>query len=116
MSVRLMSKVFCLAIPPKEKLLLLALADCADDDGHECWPSLRFLAWKTSLSQRHVRRLISSFRDKGVLISIGREGGGRRRSVIYRIDLGLLPEKDPLGRGNIGLSPVDYSRKQKKPG
>ncbi len=113
MSVRMMSKVFGLDVDPAEKLLLLALADHADDDGHNCWPSVPYLAWKTSLSDRHVRRMMKSLRDKGVLIPVEREGGGRQRSVIYQMDLGPLPAKEPLKRESKGLSPVDEIRKKK---
>ena len=111
MSVKMMSKVFGLAIEPGIKLLLLALTDHADDDGHNCWPSVGYLVWKTSLSDRHVRRMLSWLRDEGVLIPVGREGGGRRRSVIYQIDLGPLPTKESLARENKGLSPLHESRR-----
>lgn len=106
MSVKMMSKVFGLDIESGTKLLLLALTDHADDDGHECWPAVSYLCWKTNLSERHVRRMLSRLRDEGVLIPVGREGGGRRRSVIYQINLDVLPAKEPLARESKGLSPA----------
>ncbi len=106
MSVRLMSKVFGLDIESGTKLLLLALTDHADDDGHNCWPSVRYLIWKTSLSERHIRRMLSRLREEGVLIPVSREGGGRRFSVIYQINLDVLPAKEPLARESKGLSPA----------
>ena len=113
MSVRMMSKVFGLAIDSGKKLLLLALTDHADDDGHNCWPSVGYLVWKTSLSDRHVRRMLKWLRDEGVLVPVAREGGGRQRSVIYQIDLDPLPTKEPFKRESKGLSPVDDSRRKK---
>lgn len=114
MSVTLMGKVFGLDIEPSEKLLLLAMADLANDDGSDCWPSVKYLVWKTSLSERHVRRMLSSLREKGVLIVDCREGGGRRCSVVYQIDLGPLSAKPPFPRDGRGRVPPDYSQRRKE--
>jgi hypothetical protein len=40
-----------------EKLVLLALADCANDEGR-CWPSASTLARKTGEGERTVRRAV----------------------------------------------------------
>ena len=110
MSVKMMTAVFGIDVDSGRKLLLLALADCANDESH-CWPSVPHLAWKTNLTDRHIRRMMKSLRDEGVLIPVSREGGGRQRSVIYQMDLGPLPKKQPL-KGKV-LSPIDEIRKKK---
>jgi hypothetical protein len=40
-SVRVSARVWELDLPPSEKLVLLKLADFADDGGGNAWPSVR---------------------------------------------------------------------------
>lgn len=53
MSVRIMTAAWAVDLPAGEKLVLLALADCANDEGH-CWPGLANLARKTGKSRRSL--------------------------------------------------------------
>jgi hypothetical protein len=46
-------------LPPMEKLVLLALADCSNDEGH-CWPSAATLRRKSGQGERTVRRCIQA--------------------------------------------------------
>ena len=68
-----MSAVWDANIPPSEKLVLLALADCANDEGH-CWPSAATLARKSGQGERTVRRAIQSLVAKGHLTQNPRNG------------------------------------------
>lgn len=52
-----MSAVWDLPMPPSEKLVLLALADWANDEGH-CYPSIAKVARKTGVSERTVQRVL----------------------------------------------------------
>lgn len=47
-------------------LVLLALADNANDDG-VCWPSLRYLAEKTRLHENTIRSRLKSLRGLGIV-------------------------------------------------
>ena len=49
-----------------QKLVLLALADWANDDGL-CWPSINRLAIKASLTSRAVQKTIRSLEDAGFI-------------------------------------------------
>jgi hypothetical protein len=73
MSVSVMADVWRLDLPPMEKLVLLALADWANDEGR-CWPSATTLASKTGEGERTVRRAIQSLIAKGVLSQNQRAG------------------------------------------
>lgn len=73
MSVRVMTAVWDTPLPPMEKLVLLALADCANDEGH-CWPSAPTLARKSGQGERTVRRCIHSLILKGHLTQQQRLG------------------------------------------
>lgn len=64
MSVRVMSQVWLLKLPDSQKIVLLALADSANDEGH-CWPSMRSLVEKTSKSERTVQGVIRELVDAG---------------------------------------------------
>src|SRR4249919_1556589 len=66
MSVRMMSLVWELVLPDSEKLVLLALADCANDEGH-CWPSMATLSKKCSKSDRTIQACVKMLCVKGHL-------------------------------------------------
>lgn len=57
MSVRVMTAVWDIDLPDSEKIVLLALADCANDEG-DCWPSMATLTRKCSKSERTVQSAI----------------------------------------------------------
>lgn len=80
MSVRVMSAVWEADLPPMEKLVLLALADCANDEGH-CWPAASTLARKSGQGERTVRRAVQSLISKGHLSQRQRAG----TSAVYAV-------------------------------
>ena len=53
-----MTWAWSITLPPTSKLVLMALADIADDNG-VCWPSHPVLATKCSMTDRSVRRVLS---------------------------------------------------------
>ena len=74
MSIALMTKVWETNLPPGEKLVLLALADQAGDDGRQCWPSVETIAHKSGQGERTVRRALASLEEKGHLTRQHRDG------------------------------------------
>ena len=80
MSIRVMSQVWEIELPDSEKLVLLALADSANDEG-ACWPSMRTLAGKCSKSDRTVQAAIKLLVEKGHLSRIEVPGKGCRYYV-----------------------------------
>lgn len=89
-----MSKVWQLQLPHREKHILLALADHADDQGRNVFPSIGYTAWKSDYSERTVQKVMRRFREEKTLIVTKK--AGRRTSTVYRIDLSQIPEKPPL--------------------
>lgn len=75
MSIGLMSLVWKVSLPASEKLVLLALADCANDEGG-CWPSMKTLVGKCSKSERTVQAAIKALVDAGHLTRTERLGKG----------------------------------------
>jgi hypothetical protein len=62
----MMTLVWEVPLADSEKIVLLALADCANDEGH-CWPSMATLAKKCSKSDRTVQACIQTLCSKGHL-------------------------------------------------
>lgn len=85
-----------------ELLMLLAIADQANDAGREAWPSIRTLAQRTRLDERTVRRVLRRLSEQGLLIV--RKGGGRQ-SNYYEIPMestGTLEVSPPLAERHPG--------------
>lgn len=64
-------------INPTQKLVLLALADWANDEGL-CWPSIKRLAVKSSLTPRCIQKTIRSLEDLGLIKREEVTGKGNR--------------------------------------
>ena len=80
-------------LPPMAKLVLMALADEADDSGF-CFPSQRRLAWKCTISERTARRMVSLLASQGYVTIEPRFAKNRSRtSNGYRLAAGNPPDK-----------------------
>lgn len=67
MSIRVMSQVWeSNTLDPYERLVLLALADHADDDGN-CYPSIARLCKRTGLTDRGIQKVLRRLTEKGRL-------------------------------------------------
>jgi hypothetical protein len=64
-------------------LIVLALADFADDDG-VCWPSIPKIAAKARLTHRGTQKILHSLIRKGT-IKLLHPGGGRGISARYQV-------------------------------
>ncbi|MEJ5200607.1 MAG: helix-turn-helix domain-containing protein [Anaerolineales bacterium] len=73
-----------------ELLLLLALADWADDWGY-CYPSIDQIAKKIHQTRRNVIRLIQKLEDSGAIRTLTHAQGGRgvKLGSVYQVTLGL---------------------------
>jgi hypothetical protein len=98
LSIKLTSQVWERQISGPQRLILLILADYARDDGSRCYPAVKTLMYKTGGDRRSVQRTLAKLRTRGVLI-VERQGRGRGRSTVYRINLEALPAK--------GIPPLD---------
>ena len=75
-----MSEVWESDLPATERLIMLCLADHADDSG-ECYPSIQRLQDRTGLSERAVQNNLRKLVASGHLEV--QEGGGRGRANLY---------------------------------
>lgn len=100
MSIRLMSAVWTMPLPPAHKLVLLALSDWADDQGGQCWPSLEKIAARASISARQAQRHMRTLEVGGWLAVASNHRGGhqsRRYQVnaprIYQLSLAASDDR-----------------------
>lgn len=71
-----------------DRLVLLAIADRASDEGLDAWPSIRNLAKKTRLHERTVQRCIQNIETLGEL-EVSRTTGPHGCNV-YRVRMDVL--------------------------
>jgi len=64
-------------------LVLLAIADCADDQG-KAWPSVPTLAKKARITKRHTQKVIKQLKDMGEL-AIDQKTSGHWGTNLYHI-------------------------------
>lgn len=102
MSIKIMSKVWPLQMGHADKLVLLALADNASDEG-ECWPSVSTLCEKTCLSDRAVQQCVRRLIEAGH-ISVTRR---YKQSNVFRVHPNAVcPERpSPEARSPEAPSP-----------
>lgn len=115
MSIKAMTWAWGLEqLPLRETVVLLALADAANDDG-VCWPSQATLARKSRGSKRSVQRAISNLREWGLVATELRASVSGRRANLYQLNVGAPFE----GEGQIvktgGLAGLDSHDSAKAP-
>lgn len=83
-------------LPPTPKLILMALADSANDLD-ECWPGIAFIADKCNVSERTVQRVLQQFVNTGLMMVTPRyTNAGRQTSNGYRLRLDSPVSPDKL--------------------
>lgn len=94
MTIKAMNWAWEVDLPPALKLVLLKLADRANDDG-ECWPGQASIAKACGIGERTLVRHLATLEAMGLLQKQLRYGeDGRRSTNIYRLDIdGLLSAK-----------------------
>lgn len=94
MSVKMISWAFKQSVSPTEKLVLIALADHANDEDFTCWPSLSHLVKKTSLHKKTIWKAIDRLVDMGLVRRISDES---KRSTTYFLIGAQSTYQEPLG-------------------
>ncbi len=85
-----MSAVWSIDLPDSQKIVLLALADSANDEGH-CWPGMKSLVAKTSKTDRTIQAMIKELCDAGHLTRREVPGKGCNYTVHPRTDFAPKP-------------------------
>lgn len=94
MSIKATNWAFDQQLKPGPKILLLAIADAADDD-FLCFPSVEHLTRKATMSRATVFRTLEFLEEHGYLVRSQRYAdNGRRRSTLYRVNVGSQIETE----------------------
>ena len=87
MSIRAMSWVFEQEIKPaSNKLVLLAFADCCNDQDHTAWPSMKTVLQMTSLDEKTITKAVRNLQEHGYLIDTGRRVGSTQMVKVYQLN------------------------------
>lgn len=93
MSIKAMNWAWEQRLPPNSKLILMALADAADEVG-QCWPRVRIIAEKCCTSERTVQRVLKELETAGFLhIERNYRKDGSQSSNVYSLSLASPPDK-----------------------
>lgn len=117
MSIKLMQKVFeQQKLESTQKLIMLALADNANDEGF-CYPSIRTLCQKTSLSNRTIIDHIRFLEVHGFLLTKKRNAqhGGRLSTLYVLFPHEFLATLDPQLKERFGLDKKSQSEEATPP-
>ena len=116
MSIRMISAAIDLDLSPSDKLILILLANNANDETGDCWPSQSYLAKRSGLSLGHVNRVIKRLKSEGFveIIPQYRDDGGRRsnRNSLYMavIGGGVTTDHTPCDQVTQEPMTTDHSR------
>jgi hypothetical protein len=111
MSVKVMAYVWDLNLEnPARKLVLLAYANYADNQGRNSFPSIATLARKTGFSSRTVQRITRLLEADGYLIASGGQQGGRGISAHWRIPISHVDTLVSDGNNHDILASFDGDR------
>src|SRR5438132_11288666 len=96
-----------------DRLVLLALADSANADTRECWPSLARIAERCRLSVRQTQRALRRVEEAGEVSTV--VGQGRGMTNVYRIclDGGGDAHDTLLRKGDMGDRKGDISEAER---
>ncbi len=110
-SIRLIEQVWNLKLRNEgERLVLLALADNANDEGTHCFPSQRRIAWKTEYSVPAVSAIIKRLEKKGLVEVLNK--GNQHRPTNYALHLEKGATKEafvPSSWGGDRNDPTKYA-------
>lgn len=108
MSLKASAWAWCVPVEKaSERLVLLALADRADDKGY-CYPSVKDICERTSLDRKAVFRALSTFSDRGV-VTVQKRKGVHANSYTLAVDCPFLCSTE------IGTSPNGNDPKEEQP-
>lgn len=120
MSIRLMSDVWRTDLPTTEKMVLLVIADHANDEGTQSYPSQATIAEKASISIRTVQRAVNTLWEQGYVRVFKHAGGSAncredRRPHLYQINIAKLRGDTVTARKDDGATLTTSTGRHSRP-
>jgi hypothetical protein len=101
MSIFVQRYLWPIEIPPNDKYVAIALADYANDDGTNAYPSQSTLVKKTGLSIQTVRRSLHRLRKMEIIVLSRAANQRQSRCYVFKLPPGFTTFRDipqvPLG-------------------
>ena len=102
-----MTDVWKLTLQAPRKMVLLALADNANDEGTDCWPSVGKLVEKCSMSERAVQGHLAALEEDGYIKRHERPGRSNKFTIhVDRIRLEILQKVKALADTPAESAPI----------
>ena len=93
MSIHVTSLIWKASFPATQKLVLLKMADCANDDGTYIYPAVDRIAQECGLSVRTIQYTLRNLTTQGDISLTGSEHGGRGHIREYKINVQTILQK-----------------------
>lgn len=106
MSIALQTKVWRADLDSTAKLVLLRLADFADDDGGRVFASVPRIAADCGLGERTVQTAMRRLQAAGLLVMVAEADAKARRPRRYRIDVAAVTAAARPSREEEGVQEV----------
>jgi hypothetical protein len=117
-----MAEVWRTDLPTVEKMVLLVIADHANDEGTQSYPSQATIAKKSSISVRTVQRAVNNLVSQGYIKMFKHSGGSAgcredRRPHLYQINIYRLRGDNVTGRTDVadGATTTTDTGRQSRP-
>lgn len=117
-----MAEVWRTNLPTVEKMVLLVIADHANDEGTQSYPSQATIANKASISVRTVQRAVNNLVSEGYIRMFKHSGGSAgcredRRPHLYQINIHRLRGDIVSGRTDVadGATMTTDTGRQSRP-
>jgi hypothetical protein len=83
-----------------DRLVLIALADHAKEDGTSAWPSVSTLASEAHLSEKQVQRCLAALKRDGRITETGKSKSGTRVYTVNMSEGQIVPPTNPSQNGD----------------
>lgn len=93
MSKNLESQVWRSALKGELKPVAAVMADMGNDDGRGIYPSVAYLAWLLSTSERAIQLKLKKLDELGIVRRVANRQGGRGLVPRYRLYANKLPKR-----------------------
>jgi len=93
MSFQILRRVMEIKVRSSEKLILLGLANCADDQGR-AYPSIKWLREFSGQDRKTVIRALANLGLEGHVEDTGERRGVTRQVVVYKVTVPNFPQEE----------------------